>query len=206
MFYNKIFFSNFVTLFVHFGFYTFNWCFPCYFLDTKFLITNYLQCVYSGMLIHLIIKIILLLTINLEFGSEYNIITLIICIIICQIYENIYYNLRSKLEDIIYKIFNYIAITLPFACMAYRFGFVYGVFYPEAELNRKGHFPKDPNCNHVRDRFYFTFPFLSCFLLLRLFIIKEPYLFLFFHVLFIIFYLNDQHLFYTYIYLFMFTD
>ena len=98
---------------------------------------------------------------------------------------------------------------MPFECLAYRFGFVYGRFFTEASLNldytdraKEG----DPNCNHMRDRFYFTFPFFSAFLLLRLFIIKEPYLFLILHFMFSIFYLKDQYLFYTYIYAFIITN
>ena len=93
--------------------------------------------------------------------------------------------------------------------MVFRFGFIYGLFYPEAALNlefqdlaRDG----DYNGNKMRDRFYFTFPIFSFFLLLRLFIIKEPYLFLLLHFMFSFFYLNDQHLFYTYIYAFIFTN
>ena len=91
--------------------------------------------------------------------------------------------------------------------MVFRFGSQYGLLYPEEVLNTYwNNVPKDPNCNKMRDRFYFTFPILSLFLLLRLFIIKEPYLFLLLHILFFIFYLNDQHLFYTYIYLFIITN
>ena len=93
--------------------------------------------------------------------------------------------------------------------MVHRFGFVYGMFFTEAALNlyyddlaKKGDF----NANHMRDRFYFTFPFFSAFLLLRLFIIKEPYLFLILHFMFSIFYLKDQYLFYTYIYAFIITN
>ena len=134
-------------------------------------------------------------------------ITLMICIIICQIYEEIYYKIRQTLENIISYLLIYINIGYnTFECMVFRFGSHSGLLYPEEVLNMYFNAaPEDFNGNKTRDRFYFTFPILSLFLLLRLFIIKEPYFFLLLHVLFFIFYLNDQHLFYTYIYLFIFT-
>jgi hypothetical protein len=92
--------------------------------------------------------------------------------------------------------------------MGSGFGF-YGYYYPEAALNNQwsaSNTNSDFNCNKMRDRFYFSFPIFYTFLLIRILIIKEPYLFLLMHFLFSIFYLNDQHLFYTYIYAFTVTN
>ena len=75
--------------------------------------------------------------------------------------------------------------------------FEYMCWLPEAVL------PMDKNDRRllwVRDRYYFSrYFFLFCFYI-KLFMFKERYLFLFFHLIFIYYFLYDLHLFFTYFY------
>ena len=123
----------------------------------------------------------------------YNILSVIICIVICQIYD-IYYYIYRIYEKIIQYFFYYI-----------EEGGLWIYLYFDASSNIPEYAFMNPKTIRAADRFYFSYPFFVIVFLLRLFIIKEPLLFLIIHLSFTIFYLQDKHLFYTYIYLFTIT-
>ena len=122
----------------------------------------------------------------------YNILSVIICIVICQIYD-IYYYIYRIYEKIIQYFLGYLDSTW------IHLYFDAWFMLPESEFMRLN------QATRACDRFYFSYPFFVIVFLLRLFIIKEPLLFLIIHLSFTIFYLQDKHLFYTYIYLFTIT-
>jgi hypothetical protein len=158
----------------------------------KSLTTNYRKCIFSGLLLHLLFKIIFSLAINLELGPIYNIITMIICIVICQIYD-VYYYIITGIGRFIY----YICFYIPDSPFEFLFWTAVGKPVAEAYLH---YYICSDYCNWLRDRFYFFHLLFFPFLLLRVFIIKEPALFFILHVFLIISYLQDKNLFYTYIY------
>ena len=168
-------------------------CFPRHLLYILCLTSNYKQCIYSGIFIHLLLKIVCTLTINLELGGIYNILSVIICIVICQIYD-IYYYIYCIYEKIVQYFFYYI-----------EEGGLWIHLYFDAIWRAPETAWLSPELRGACDRFYFSYPFFVIVFLLRLFIIKEPLLFLIIHLSFTIFYLQDKHLFYTYIYLFTIT-
>jgi hypothetical protein len=113
---------------------------------------------------------------------------MIICIVICQIYDVYYYVIKTIGKPVSY-IFEYLRATTALE---------YLNWLPESVLNSDictGNY-----LNTECDRFHLLYPIFFPFLLLRVFIIKEPTLFFILHVFLIVSYLQDKNLFYTYIY------
>jgi hypothetical protein len=113
---------------------------------------------------------------------------MIICIVICQVYDVYYYVIKTIGKPVSY-IFEYLKATTALE---------YLNWLPESVLNL--YLDDGENMNPERDRFHLLYPIFFPFLLLRVFIIKEPALFFILHVFLIISYLQDKNLFYTYIY------
>jgi hypothetical protein len=113
---------------------------------------------------------------------------MIICIVICQVYDVYYYVIEIIGKPVSY-IFEYLREASSLEGLAW---------FPEVILNSDtrvtGYYFEQ------RDRYHLLYPIFFPFLVLRVFIIKEPTLFFILHVFLIISYLQDKNLFYTYIY------
>ena len=116
---------------------------------------------------------------RLKLAPAFNIILFLLCIIISQITE-LYYKVNKIIGRSVFYFFEYLNDIFEY-------------------LNRV------PEClcdsPKVTDRYYIFRYFFFALHFIRLWIFKESYLFLIFHLLFMYCFLFDLHLFYTYCYL-----
>ena len=118
---------------------------------------------------------------RLKLVPALNMILFLLCILISQI-TGLYYIINKIIGRSVFYFFEYIDGGL-------------------AELDW-GPEECSPS-THVtgRDRYYISYYFFFTLQFIRLWIFKESYLFLIFHLIFLYFFLFDLHLFYTYFYL-----
>ena len=119
-----------------------------------------------------------------------NLIILLFCITI-GIITPIYYKINKIIGHTVYYFFKYFECGMAFEYLAW------------ATVESTHGVPPD---NHIRDRYYFFFYPFFFLQFVRLWIIKESYLFLIVHLCFIYYFFKDLHLFYTYTYLLTVTN
>ena len=123
---------------------------------------------------------------RLKLAPAFNIILFLLCIIISQI-TNLYYVINKIIGRSVFYFFEYLQ-TGP------TFEWIHMSDVPESVL-----FEGYPT--KIKDRYYIFYYFFFALHFIRLWIFKESYLFLIFHLLFMYCFLFDLHLFYTYCYL-----
>lgn len=120
---------------------------------------------------------------RLKLAPAFNIILFLLCIIISQI-TGLYYKINRIIGRSVFYFFQYLEDGPTFE-------FIHMLDVPESVL-------RGPE---IRDRYYIFRYFFFALQFIRLWIFKESYLFLVFHILFMYYFLFDLHLFYTYCYL-----
>jgi hypothetical protein len=123
---------------------------------------------------------------RLKLAPTFNVILFLIRIIISQI-TNLYYVVNKIIGSMAFYFFQYLDGPLQYLLEG---------DYPEYRIGLK-----DTSDWIGRDRYYFSRYFFFTLQFIRLWIFKESYLFLIFHLLFLYYFLFDLHLFYTYCYL-----
>lgn len=161
---------------------------------------KYYDFFYSGLFLHLLIKILLFLSLKIQLYGEFNIILLLLSIYICTVIDIYYY-----IHLIFYKGIKYL--------LRYFEGIPAEYFYPYAPeseyirlyLSYLYKLPKykfSYNFNKERDRYLLIFqPLFLILISVRYFIIREPLLFLVIHLFVIVNYLQDLNLMLLYLYI-----
>ena len=122
---------------------------------------------------------------RLKLAPTLNLIIFLLCVIISEI-TDLYYIMNKVIGSGVFYFFKY-----------FEENFEYNNIFPEGAYTQ---------FDMTRDRYYIFRYFFFALQFIRLWIFKESYLFLIFHLFIIYYFLYDLHLFFTYSYLLTVTN
>lgn len=161
---------------------------------------RYFDFLFSGLFLHLLIKILLFSAISLQLDSQFNLILLFLCLYVCTLVD-IYYYIHYIIHRSIKYVFYYLEHTM-FDSYIYQPENIYWRHATRFKIKYEKEKISE-NYNSERDRFHFFKHFFSFFISIRYFIIREPYLFSMLHILVFTNYLQDYSLSLLFVYLFI---
>lgn len=150
---------------------------------------KYYDFFFTGLFLHLLVKIILYLGLNLQLYGTFNIILLLLSIYISTI-TNIYDYIYLMLFRFITYVFKYLQLApIPYLVSYATESETIRLYFPYLYEER----PNSENLNKERDRFKIFKPFFLFFFAVRHFILKEPLLFTVIHILIFVNFLQDYN-------------